>query len=56
MFCWNAKGKRYAIGNAQLQPEQYRKIKDILIEQMADEILKKKELRYDIFNIGCYNK
>jgi len=56
MFCWNAKGKRYAIGNAQLPPDQYRKIKDMLVEQMADEILKKKELKYDIFNIGCAGK
>jgi hypothetical protein len=56
MFCWNVKGKRYAIGNAQLPPDQYRKIKNMLIEQMANEILKKKELRYDIFNIGCGKK
>jgi hypothetical protein len=56
MFCWNAKGKRYAIGNAQLPPDQYRKIKDMLVEQMANEILSKKELKYDIFNIGCGKK
>ena len=56
MFCWNAKGKRYAIGNLQLPPEQYRKIKDMLVEQMADEIIKTKQLRYDIFNIGCGKK
>jgi hypothetical protein len=53
MFCWNVKGKRHSIGNSELPPDQYRKIKDMLVEQMADEILKKKELRYDIFNIGC---
>jgi len=56
MFCWNTKGKRYAIGNAQLPPDQYRKIKEILIEQMADEIIKTKQLRYDIYNIGCSKK
>jgi len=56
MFCWNTKGKRYAIGNAPLPPDQYRKIKDMLVEQMADEILKNKELKYDIFNIGCGKK
>jgi hypothetical protein len=56
MFCWNTKGKRYAIGNLQLPPDQYRKIKDMLVEQMADEILKTKQLRYDIFNIGCGKK
>jgi len=53
MFCWNTKGKRYAIGNLQLPPDQYRKIKDMFVEQIADEIIKKKELRYDILNIGC---
>lgn len=56
MFCFNAKGKRYAIGNSQLTPDQYRKVKDALVSQMADEILKKKELKYDIFNIGCLDK
>jgi len=56
IFCFNVKNLKYAIGNAQLQPDQYRKIKDMLVEQMADEILKTKQLRYDIFNIGCGKK
>jgi len=55
-FCFNAKGKRHAIGNLQLPPEQYRKIKNMLVEQMTEEILKTKELNYDIFNIGCYKR
>jgi hypothetical protein len=25
----------------------------MLVEQMADEIVKKKSLKYDIYNIGC---
>lgn len=53
MFCFNTKAKRYAIGNAQLAPGKYRGIKDSLVEQMADELMKKKELKYDIYNIGC---
>jgi hypothetical protein len=53
MFCFNAKGKRYAIGNTELPPEHYRKIKDSLVSQMADEIIETKRLKYDIFNIGC---
>ena len=53
MFCFNVKGKRCAIGNAALPPEQYKRIKNSLVEQMADEIIKNKRLRYDIFNIGC---
>ena len=56
MFCWNAKGKRHAIGNMELQLDQYRKIKESLVSQMADEILKEKQLRFDIFNIGCHRK
>ena len=53
MFCFNTKGKRYAIGNAQLPPEQYKKIKSMLLGQISDEIVKTKSLRYDVFNIGC---
>jgi hypothetical protein len=56
MFCFNVKGKRYAIGNAELPPDQYRKVKDMLVEQMADEIVRTKELKCDIFNIGCHAK
>lgn len=54
MFCWNAKGKRYSIGNTVLPPDRYRVIKGAVIEQLADELLKNKELKWDIYNIGCY--
>ena len=54
MFCFNTKSKRHAIGNTQLPQEQYRKIKDAIIGQMADEIIKSKGLKWDIYNIGCY--
>ncbi|MFH1222647.1 MAG: hypothetical protein V1492_06210 [Candidatus Micrarchaeota archaeon] len=53
MFCWNVKAKHCAIGNRELPTEQYRKIRDGLVEQMADEILRTKELKWDIYNIGC---
>jgi hypothetical protein len=53
MFCFNLKGKRHAVGNSPLPPEEYRKLKDSLVSQMADELERKKELRYNIFNIGC---
>lgn len=56
MFCFNAKGKRYAIGNTELPPEKYRKIKGSLLEEIADELVKNKELKLDIFNLGCYRK
>lgn len=53
MFCWNVKGKRHAIGNAELPLEQYRRIKDSIVNQIADELDKKKDLKWDIYNIGC---
>jgi hypothetical protein len=53
MFCFNLKGKRHAIGNCQLPPEQCRKTKDALVEQMADEIIRNKGLKLDIYNVGC---
>ena len=56
MFCWNVKGKRYAIGNTQLDPVKYKQVKDAVLNQMADELEKNKELKWDIFNIGCYGK
>ena len=56
MFCFNAKNKNNAIGNAELPMEQYRNVKDMLVEQIADELVKNKDLKLDIFNIGCYKK
>ena len=56
MFCFNVKNLNHAIGNATLSQDQYIKVKESLIGQMADEIIKTKQLRYDIFNIGCGKK
>jgi len=56
MFCFNVKNMKNAIGNATLPLDKYKKMKDLLIEQVADEILKNKELKWDIYNIGCGKK
>jgi hypothetical protein len=53
MFCFNAKGKRHAIGNNELELVKYKSVKDSVLEQIADELEKKKSLHYDIFNIGA---
>jgi hypothetical protein len=53
MFCFNVKGKRYAIGNYELIPDKYRLMKSGLIDQLADELTKNKKLRINIFNVGC---
>lgn len=53
MFCFNVKNLRRAIGNAQYSPDEYKKFKSAILEQVADELEKTKSLRWDIYNIGC---
>ena len=52
MFCFNTKGKRYAIGNSQLPPDQFISLRDGLMGQVADELIKAKSMKLDIYNIG----
>lgn len=52
MFCFNAKNLRYAIGNAQLPPDQYKPIKAKILAEIVRELKETKNFRYDIFNIG----
>jgi hypothetical protein len=52
MFCFNVKNLNNAIGNAVLPSEQYRKAKGALVAQLADELERTKDLKWDIFNIG----
>jgi hypothetical protein len=52
MFCFNAKNLKNAIGNAPLPSEQYGKVKNSLLEQIADELDKKKDLKWNIYNVG----
>ena len=52
MFCFNIRNKHYAIGNAALPADQYKKTKQALVGQMADELEAKKSLKWDIFNVG----
>ncbi|MCC7570286.1 hypothetical protein KO465_02990 [Candidatus Micrarchaeota archaeon] len=53
MFCFNVKNLRNAIGNAPLPSTDYKKIKINILTQIADELEKKKDLKWDIYNIGC---
>jgi hypothetical protein len=52
MFCFNAKNLTYAIGNGVLEQDKYKEIKAALIAQLAGELEKRKDLRWDIFGIG----
>jgi hypothetical protein len=56
MFCFNKKNLRYAIGNAPLPQNDYKRIKSSLLAQIADELNSTKDLRYDIYNILCAGK
>ncbi|MCX6778345.1 MAG: hypothetical protein NT157_05690, partial [Candidatus Micrarchaeota archaeon] len=44
MFSFNVKGRPYVIGNLQLSPEKYRKIRGKLVEDMRAELISKKKL------------
>lgn len=52
MFCFNAKNLTHAIGNAALPAGQYRKTKSSIVAQLADELERKKTLKWDIFSVG----
>ncbi len=52
MFCFNTKGKRYAIGNVEVGKENYLKIKKLLQNQLFEELSKTKQCKYDIYTIG----
>ncbi|MFH1222645.1 MAG: hypothetical protein V1492_06200 [Candidatus Micrarchaeota archaeon] len=53
MFCFNTKNAKHALGNAQLEPTKYKGIKQALLEQIAEELEDKKNLKWNIYNIGC---
>jgi hypothetical protein len=53
MFCFNLKGRRYNIGNTQLDKEKYASIKNGVLEQVGGELERKKSLSLSIFGIGA---
>ncbi len=53
MFCFNVKGMRNAIGNAELERDRYKSVRNLLVEQMAQELGSKGMLELDIYNVGC---
>ncbi len=52
MFCFNVKNRLNAIGNAELLQEQYKKIKSSIVFQLAEELERKKDLKWSIFNLS----
>ncbi len=52
MFGFNLRNKSYVIGNTQLDKDSYMKIRAHLLEQMAEELEKKKRL-FSMADIAC---
>ncbi len=56
MFSFNAKNLKNAIGNAELGKEKYAPLKEKLISEIYSELERKKSLKWDIYNLGCFGK
>jgi predicted transport protein len=50
------KNLRHAIGNSAFSPVQYKELKNSLVMQIIDELEKNKNLKWDVYNIGCMGK
>ncbi|MDO8554367.1 MAG: hypothetical protein Q7S22_06160 [Candidatus Micrarchaeota archaeon] len=53
MFCFNVKNRSNCIGNSEFSIIEYGKIKKAIMEQIYGELSTKKDLKYDIYNVGC---
>jgi hypothetical protein len=53
MFCFNAKNLRFAIGNREVGQEEYARVKKILLREISAALVRDRELKMDIYNIGC---
>ncbi|VVB97955.1 Uncharacterised protein [uncultured archaeon] len=51
MFCFNAKSKRYAIGNVEAGRENYLKIKKLVVEELRKRIEVQGEAGLDIYDL-----
>jgi len=54
ILCFNAKNLRYAVGNMEVGPEKFMRIKKMLVERIVHELKEKKSLNTDIFNVGVH--
>jgi hypothetical protein len=52
MFCFNLKAKRYCISNVEVGKEKYLEIKSKIIDQIVEELMRTRKLRYSIYNVG----
>ncbi|MDD5337633.1 MAG: hypothetical protein PHS02_04070, partial [Candidatus ainarchaeum sp.] len=53
MFCFNAKGLKYAIGNMEVGKEEYTRIKRIVLDEIGERLEKDRDLKLSIYDIGA---
>lgn len=56
LFCFNVKGLRYAVCNQQVTPEEYKRLKSMLLDYINAEVEKKGRLDVDVFSIRARKK
>jgi hypothetical protein len=52
ILCFNAKNLRYAVGNMEVGPEQFARIKKLLLTAMLAELKEKKTTKRSIYSLG----
>ena len=52
MFCFNIKGKSYAIGNVEVGKEEYGRIRKLLLADIHSRLEKSKRLDRNIYNLS----
>jgi len=52
LFCFNAKGLRYAIGNKEVGQDEYKRVKRMLLEGIISKLEKNGRMEMDVFGIG----
>ncbi|MBI5061006.1 MAG: hypothetical protein HZB67_01710 [Candidatus Aenigmarchaeota archaeon] len=52
ILCFNAKNLRYAVGNVEVGPDEFARVKKILLDYAISELREKKMLNADIYDVG----
>ncbi|MEW6528646.1 MAG: hypothetical protein AB1391_02040 [Candidatus Micrarchaeota archaeon] len=54
IFCFNAKGLRYAIGNIEVGRDEFLRVKKILLDYVNNELEKNNRVNFDIFTLTSF--
>lgn len=53
ILCFNAKNLRYAVGNVEVGPEKFMRIKRMLLDHILSNLKQNKSFDSNIYNVGC---